>query len=87
MKPIFATCTYAAQTAYDDRLERREERNAARQSARLAPLPPPHSPPRFELPSLSDLERSSSEEVQAQSEGLQYNYDSDPEVHQTLFQM
>ena len=39
IKAIFTTCTYAARTAYEDRLENREANWEARERAGLPPLP------------------------------------------------
>ena len=65
IKAIFTTCTYATRTAYQDRLENREANREARERARLPPLPPVESPPRFDnLPSLSDMESEDEEEQQ-----------------------
>jgi hypothetical protein len=56
------TCTYAANTAYEDRLENREAVRVARELAGLPPLAPVRPPPQFpNLPSLSD---TSSEDEQ-----------------------
>ena len=57
IKAIFTTCTYAARTAYQDRLENREANREAREHVGLPPLSPVQSPPRFDdLPSLSEID-------------------------------
>ena len=67
IKAIFTTCTYAARTAYEDRLENCEANREAREHAGLPPLSPVQSPPRFDdLPSLSKID--SKEEEQEQPE-------------------
>ena len=69
IKAIFTTCTYAARTAYEDRLENREVNQEAREHARLPPLPLVESPPRFDdLPSLSDMDLEDTEEEEQQEE-------------------
>jgi hypothetical protein len=45
LKAIFTTCTYAANTAYEDRLESREAIREARELAGLPPLPTIRPPP------------------------------------------
>ena len=63
IKAIFTTCTYAARTAYDDRLENREANREARERAGLPPLSLVQSPPRFDnLPSLFDTDSDADEE-------------------------
>ena len=65
IKAIFTTCTYAARTAYQDRLENHEANQDAREHAGLPPLSLVQSPSRFDdLPSLSktDLEDKEEEE-------------------------
>ena len=65
IKAIFTTCTYAARTAYQDRLENREANWKARERAGLPPLSPVQSSPRFDdLPSLSDIDSEDEEEEQ-----------------------
>jgi hypothetical protein len=55
LKAIFTTCTYAANTAYEDRLESREAIREARELAGLPLLSPIRPPPQFlNLPRLSD---------------------------------
>ena len=57
IKAIFTTCTYAARTAYQDRLENREANREARECAGLPSLSLVQSPPRFDdLPSLSEID-------------------------------
>ena len=63
IKAIFTTCTYAARTAYQDRLENREANREAREHVGLPPLSPVQSPPRFDdLPSLSEIDSEDEEE-------------------------
>ena len=63
IKAIFTTCTYAARTAYEYRLENREANREARERVGLPPLSPVQSPPRFDnLPSLSDTDLEADEE-------------------------
>jgi len=63
IKAIFTTCTYAARTAYEDRLENCEANREARERAGLSPLPPVESPLRFDdLPSLSNTNLEDTEE-------------------------
>ena len=63
IKAIFTTCTYAARTAYEDRLENCEVNWEARERAGLSPLPPVESPLRFDdLPSLSNTNLEDTEE-------------------------
>ena len=63
IKAIFTTCTYAARTAYQDRLENREANWEDREHAGLPPLSPIQSPPRFDnLPSLSEIDSEEEEE-------------------------
>ena len=63
IKAIFTTCTYAARTAYQDRLENREANREARERAGLPPLSPVQSSPRFDdLPSLSEIDSEEEEE-------------------------
>ena len=57
IKAIFTTCTYAARTSYQDRLENHEANWEAREHIGLPPLSPVQSPPRFDdLPSLSEID-------------------------------
>jgi hypothetical protein len=44
LKAIFTTCTYAANTAYEDQLESREAISEARELVGLPPLPPIRPP-------------------------------------------
>ena len=63
IKAIFTTCTYAARTVYEDRLENREANREARERAGQPSLPLAQSPPRFDnLPSLSDIDSEANEE-------------------------
>ena len=63
IKAIFTTCTYAARTAYQDRLENHEANWEARERAGLPPLSPALSPPNFDdLPSLSETDSEDEEE-------------------------
>ena len=67
IKAIFTICTYAARTAYEDRLENHEANQEARERVGQPPLPPAQSPPRFDnLPRLfnMDLEDEAEEEQQ-----------------------
>ena len=67
IKAIFTTCTYAARTTYEDRLENCEANREARERAGLPPLPPAESPLRFDdLPSLSDTDLEDEEEEEEQ---------------------
>ena len=69
IKAIFTTCTYAARTAYQDRLENREANRGAGERVGLPPLSPVQSPPRFDdLPSLSETDSEDEEEEQEQPE-------------------
>ena len=62
IKAIFTTFTYAARTAYQDRLENREANQEAREHAGLPPLSLVQSPPRFDdLPSLSETDSEDEE--------------------------
>ena len=62
IKAIFTTCTYAARTAYQDRLENREANQEARERAGLPPLSLVQSSPRFDdLPSLSKIDSEDEE--------------------------
>ena len=73
IKAIFTTCTYAARTAYEDRLENREANWEAREHAGLPPLSPVQSLSRFDdLPSLSktDLEDDDEEEEEQEQPKL-----------------
>jgi hypothetical protein len=64
IKALFSLWTYAADTAYQTRLESHEYRA----KADLPPLPPPQSPPRFDnLPSLSDIDLKEEEEELGQT--------------------
>ena len=66
---IFTTCTYAARTAYQDRLENREANQEVREHAGLSPLSSVQSPPRFDdLPSLSDTDSEDDEEEEEQEQ-------------------
>jgi hypothetical protein len=68
LKAIFTTCTYAANTAYEDRLESQEAIREARELAGLPSLPPIWPPPQFSgLPCLSDT--SSEDEEQQEQQG------------------
>jgi hypothetical protein len=49
MKAIFGKCSYAAERAYETRLEQRQQRGE-----HLPPLPPLPPPPQFDLSSFSD---------------------------------
>ena len=63
IKAIFTTCSYAARTAYQDRLENREANQEARERAGLPPLSLVQSLPRFDdLPSLSGIDSEDEEE-------------------------
>ena len=63
IKAIFTTCTYAARTAYEDRLKKHKANREARERAGLPPLSLVQSPPRFDnLPSLSDIDSEDEEE-------------------------
>ena len=63
IKAIFTTCTYAARTTYEDRLENREANQEARERAGLPPLSPVQSPSKFDdIPSLSDIDSEDGEE-------------------------
>jgi hypothetical protein len=54
LKAIFTTCTYVANTTYEDQLEGQEAIREARELAGLPPLPPIQPPPQFpDLPRLS----------------------------------
>jgi hypothetical protein len=67
LKAIFTTCTYAANTAYEDRLESREAIREARELAGLLPLPPIQPPPQFpDLPRLSNTSLEDEEEQERQ---------------------
>ena len=69
IKAIFTTCTYAARTAYEDRLENCEANQEAREHAGLPPLSLVQSPSRFDdLPSLSEIDSEEEEEEQEQPE-------------------
>ena len=69
IKAIFTTCTYAARTAYQDRLENHEANWEARVRAGLPPLSLVQSPLRFDdLPSLSETDSEDEEEEQEQPE-------------------
>ena len=71
IKAIFTTCTYAARTAYQDRLENREGNREARECAGLPPLSPVQSPPRFDdLPSLSEIDSEDDEEEEQEQPEL-----------------
>jgi hypothetical protein len=61
MKAIFTTCTYAVRTAYEDQLENQEAHREARERVVLPPLPPVQSPPRFDLPRLSNTDSDDEE--------------------------
>ena len=63
IKAIFTTCTYAVRTTYPDQLENREANREAREHARLPPLSPVQSPPRFDdLSSLSETDSEDEDE-------------------------
>ena len=63
IKAIFTTCTYAARTAYQDRLENHEANREARGRAGLPPLSPVQSPSRFDdLPNLFEIDSEDKEE-------------------------
>jgi hypothetical protein len=101
IKAIFATCTYAANTAYEDRLENREAVRVARELAGLPPLSPVRPPPQFpNLPSLSD---TSSEDEQPHGDAQEQHFEQpdgddsddegiwaakeDPQVQETLLRV
>ena len=57
IKAIFTTCTYAARTAYQDRLENHEANQEAREHVGLPPLSLVQSLLRFDdIPSLSEID-------------------------------
>ena len=63
IKAIFTTCTYAARTVYQDRLENREANREARERVGLPPLSPVQSLLKFDdLPSLSSIDLEEEEE-------------------------
>ena len=65
IKAIFTTCTYAARTAHQDRLENHEANPEAREHVGLPPLSLVQSPPRFDdLPSLSKTDSEEEEQEQ-----------------------
>ena len=65
IKAIFTTCTYAARTAYEDRLENHEANREARERAGLPPLSLVQSPSRFDdIPSISEIDSASIESDQ-----------------------
>jgi len=65
IKAIFTTCTYAARTTYQDRLENREANQEAREHVGLPPLSSVQSPPRFDdLHNLSEDEEEEEEHEQ-----------------------
>ena len=67
IKAIFTTCTYAARTAYQDRLENREANREARERAGLPPLSPVQTPLRFDdLPNYSKIDSEDEEEEEEQ---------------------
>jgi len=67
IKAILTTCTYAARTTYEDRLENREANQEARERVGLPPLPLVESPSRFDdLPSLFDTDSKGHEEDEQQ---------------------
>ena len=69
IKAIFTTCTYAARTAYEDRLENSEAKREAREHAGLPPLSLVQSPPRFDdLPSLSEIDSEDEDEEEQEQE-------------------
>jgi len=69
IKAIFITCTYAARTAYQDRLENREANREARERAGLPCLSLVQSSPRFDdVPSLSDTDSEEEEEEEEQEQ-------------------
>ena len=69
IKAIFTTCTYAARTTHQDRLENHEANPEAREHVGLPPLSLVQSPPRFDdLPSLSKTDLEDEEEEQEQPE-------------------
>jgi len=71
IKAIFTTCTYAARTTYDDRLENCEANQEARERVGLSPLSPVQSPPRFDnLPSLSNIDSKADEEKEQEQPEL-----------------
>jgi hypothetical protein len=95
LKAIFTTCTYAANTTYEDRLESREAIMEARELAGLLPLPPVQPPPQFpNLPRLSDT--SSEDEVKQEMQGSDddgggdegiHAVEADPAVQETLLRV
>ena len=71
IKAIFTTCTYAARTVYQDRLENHEANQEAREHVGLPPLSPVQSPPRFDdLPSLSETDSEDKEEEEQEQPEL-----------------
>ena len=53
LRAIFGTCSYAAQTAYDNRMEQHETLAPIRAREGMAPLAPAPPPPHFDIPNLS----------------------------------
>ena len=67
IKDIFTTCTYAARTAYEDRLENHEANQESRERAGLPPLSLVQSPPRFDnLRSLSNTNSEANDDEEEQ---------------------
>jgi hypothetical protein len=80
LKAIFTTCTYAANTAYEDWLESQEAIREARELVGLPPLPPIRPPPQFpDLPRLSDT--SSEDEEQQERQGSDDDGGGDEGIH------
>ena len=85
IKAIFTTCTYAARTAYQDRLENREANQEAREHARLPPLSLVQSPPRFDdFPSLSVIDSEDEEEEEEEEKEEQLKLDPHTSLRTTL---
>lgn len=66
LKAIFGTCSYAAESAYQSRLEIREQR-----PTHLPPLPPVSPPPRYELPELSESDDDGEDEEEEEQQPQQ----------------
>jgi hypothetical protein len=89
LKAIFTTCTYAANTAYENRLESWDAIRQARELAGLLLLSPIWSPPQFpNLPrlsntSLEDEEQQGSDDDGGGDEGIRAA-EADLDVQETL---